>query len=61
MDLTDMAALKICLLSLGVLIGLFVPSKSRKCTSFLMGALFAATYVPLMSKFFGLLGEPEEE
>lgn len=60
MDFADMAALKICLLSLGALIGLFIPSKSRKSAVLLMGLLFAGTYVPLMSRFFASLCEDSE-
>lgn len=61
MDLTDMAALKICLLSLGILIGLFIPSRSKKSTSLLMGVLFAGTYIPLMGKLFSTMSGNAEE
>lgn len=47
----DIAILKFCVCSVGVLIGIFVPSKHRK--KFFIGALllFAVTYIPLMTKF----------
>jgi hypothetical protein len=62
MDLTDMSALKVCLLSLGILIGLFIPSRSKKSAGLLMGILFAGTYVTLMSRFFAVMsGGPADE
>jgi hypothetical protein len=55
MDFTDMALLKLCLISFGILIGLCIPSKSKKCFGLLMGILFGSTYIPLMGKLFPAL------
>lgn len=51
MDLTDVALLKLCLGSLGVLIGLGCAKRHKKGAGFLAGFLFILTYVPLMGKF----------
>lgn len=49
-DWRDMALIKFCLCSLGVLIGLCVPEKKRKFPLILAAIVFAATYIPLMLK-----------
>lgn len=63
MDLEDMAVLKICLLSMGTLVGLSISSKGKKAAAVLAGLLCVGTYVPLMSKFVELFsrGEYEEQ
>lgn len=60
MDLEDMAALKVCLLSLGVLGGIAIPGKGRKPAVLLSSFLFVGTWVPLMTKFFACLTNTEE-
>lgn len=60
MDLTDMALLKLCLISFGALIGLCIPSRSRKCAALLAGLLFGGIYLPLMAKLFPTLWEDED-
>ena len=61
MDLEDVAALKFCLLALGILMGMGIPLKSRRATAVLASILFVGTYVPLMSKFFFLLTRAKED
>ena len=61
MDLEDMAALKFCLLSLGVLGGISIPAKGRKPAALLASFLFVGTYLPLMTKFLGSLVKTEED
>jgi len=51
MDLCDMALIKLCLLSVGILIGLCIPSRSKKCMALLASILFGGTFIPLMGKF----------
>lgn len=49
------AILKFCLLALGIIIGVNVPKEHKK---YVLGgslAVFIATYIPLMAKFFSLL------
>jgi len=51
MDVEDLAAVKFCASSVGVLLGLGVPLKLKKPVGLLAGLLFAGTWVPLVSKF----------
>lgn len=50
-----LAALKFCLLSIGVAIGVLLPDACK--TPVLIGCaiVFAVTYIPLMAKLFRLL------
>ena len=61
MDLEDMAVLKLCLLSMGTLVGLGIPLRGKKATAMLAGLLCMGTYVPLMSKFVELLSRAEQK
>ncbi len=54
MDLADMAALKFCLASMGVLMGLGVSARHKKPVGLLAAILFVGTYIPLMSKFIAV-------
>lgn len=49
-DWKDFALTKFCLCAMGVLIGVHVPVKQKKCAGILAGVVFLATYIPLMSK-----------
>ena len=51
----DFALTKFCLFSMGLAAGMYVPEKYRKTTLTAAGCLFAATYIPLMTKVFRLL------
>ena len=51
MDLEDMAALKFCLGSMGILMGIGIPARLKKPVGLVAGLLFVGTYIPLMSKF----------
>ena len=56
-----LALLKICLFSIGVMVGMLVP-KERKKAVFGIGAVaFLATYLPLMSKFSRTWQTEEQE
>jgi hypothetical protein len=62
MDLEDMAALKLCLTSLGVLIGLGIPLKGKKPVALLAGFLFTGTYIPLMCRLWEVFNrKPQQE
>ncbi len=54
-DWKDMALVKFCLMSIGLMIGMFVPKEKRKLVLPIAGAVFVLTYVPLMSKFFKII------
>ena len=60
-DWKIIAVLKFCLISLGMRIGMFIAPKHRKPV--LLGALavFIATYIPLMVKFFRVFTEIDRE
>lgn len=60
MDLTDMALVKLCCTSLGVLVGLKCAKRHKKGAALLAGGVFAATWVPIMGKFVRALTETEE-
>lgn len=49
-DWIDFALTKLCLCSLGVLIGIRVSEKNKKLAAGLAGATFAASYMPLIKR-----------
>lgn len=55
MGLEDMAMLKGCLLSAGMLFGIGIPRKLKKPAALFGGALFLGTYLPLIGKFLACL------
>lgn len=54
-DWKDLALLKLCLSAFGVLIGLKIPEKRRRCASLWARVIFVAAYIPLMKKFFSVV------
>ena len=56
----DLTLVKFCLAAIGILIGLQVPKSHKK--SVMVGALsiFAATYIPLMTKYFRIVLKKED-
>ena len=61
MDLEDVAALKMCLLSLGVLLGLAVPRRKKPAFALFSTLVFIGTYFPLMVKFLVSLVRTDRE
>ncbi len=59
-DWKDLAMIKFCLFSMGILAGMRIPEKNRKQAGWIAAAVFAATYIPLMTKFFSVIAEKEE-
>lgn len=57
----DMALLKFCLFSMGILTGMQIPEKDKKRAGILVAFVFTVTYIPLMTKFIGVVMEKEEE
>ena len=51
LELEDVAALKLCLLSLGLLLGLAVPRRKKPGLALFSTLVFVGTYLPLMGKF----------
>lgn len=60
MDLEDMAALKLCVLSLGVLVGTGIPRLSRRPVRLLAGMVYVGTLVPLGYRFIQSLTKVED-
>lgn len=53
-DWKDIALLKLCLFSIGLMLGMQIKDKDKKVVHIGAAILFVATYVPLMSKFIGV-------
>ncbi|MBR4549403.1 MAG: permease of phosphate ABC transporter [Oscillospiraceae bacterium] len=58
-DWKTIAVLKFCLVSLGMMIGMAIGRKARRPVFSCAIAVFAATYVPLMVKFWRVFTETE--
>lgn len=58
-DWKDLALLKFCLAAMGIVIGASLPEKHRKSAIWIAGGIFAATYFPLMAKFFRVVFDKE--
>ena len=54
-DWKDLAVLKICLLSLGLLAGMRVTEQCRRGVKIAAAVAFVLTYIPLMAKYLGIL------
>lgn len=57
----DIAVLKVCLLALGLLAGMRVAHRHKKGVGIAACVAFVLTYVPLMSRFFGILTKPQTD
>lgn len=44
--------IKFCLISLGILFGILVPSEAETAVAVVAGIVFAGTYIPVMVHFF---------
>ena len=51
----DISISKICLIALGVLLGIAVPARKKKASAWAASLVFLAAYVPLMAKFLPYL------
>ena len=56
-DWRDMALVKFCLFSMGLLVGTQIPRKNHKPVMFFAFLVFICTYIPLMAKLFGIVRE----
>ena len=54
-DWRTLAALKLCLLSIGLIVGVLLPASCRTAVLIVSGVVCVATYIPLMAKFFRLM------
>lgn len=58
-DWKDLAMIKFCLFSIGILAGMRIPEKNKKQAGWIAAAVFVATYIPLMAKLFSVIAEEE--
>ncbi len=56
----DMAMLKFCLFSLGILAGMQIPKKDKKEAGILAFLVFVLTYIPLMKKLVDIIRQEEQ-
>lgn len=56
----EMAMLKFCLFSMGILAGMQISPKNKKKAGILAGLVFLITYIPLMKKFAEVVAEKDE-
>lgn len=56
-DWKMMAGVKLCMGAIGVLLGLSLPGKHKKTGLWVALAVFAVTYVPLMTDFLWFAGK----
>ena len=60
-DWKDLAVLKFCLLSLGLLAGMQITERCKKGVRIAASVVFTLTYIPLMVKYLKILiGKGEE-
>lgn len=60
-DWKDLAVLKFCLLSLGLLAGMQIAERCKKGVRIAASVVFTLTYIPLMVKYLKILiGKGEE-
>ena len=64
-DWRDLALVKFCLFSMGLIAGISLPRKAKKPAIATATAVFVATYIPLMVKYgkivVGMLKSSEQE
>lgn len=56
----DMAVIKFCLVSIGIMAGSYLTDKSRKPVRTAALIVFLSTYIPLMAKFITVLLTKED-
>jgi len=59
-DWKDLAVLKFCLLSLGLLAGMQIAERCKKGVRIAASAVFTLTYIPLMVKYLKILFSKED-
>ncbi len=56
----DLALIKFCLFSMGILAGISIPEKRKERAGIIAAFVFTVTYIPLMMKFISVVREKEE-
>lgn len=60
-DWKDISLLKFCVAACGMLMGLAVPARKKKCAAWIAALAFVAAYIPLMTKFLPFLCDCDGE
>ncbi|MBR0599549.1 permease of phosphate ABC transporter [Sinanaerobacter chloroacetimidivorans] len=61
MSVADMALLKVCLCSAGILWGLAIPRKHKKKTAAWASIFFVFSYAPLITKLLRIVSDDPEK
>lgn len=59
-DWKDMALLKFCLFSMGIIVGTNISRENKKTANVIAALVFLITYIPLMGKFIPILFEKDQ-
>lgn len=59
-DWKDLSLIKFCLFSMGVLVGTYISEKQKGTARTISAAVFSATYIPLMVKFFEVIADDND-
>ena len=60
-DWKDLSLIKLCLCAMGIIIGANLAPAHKKTVVKVAACVFAATYVPLMAKFFRIIFRKNNE
>ena len=60
-DWKVISVLKFCLISLGMIVGMLIKPEHKKVTMVCAIAVFMASYIPLMNRFFFVFTETEQD
>ena len=60
-DWRTIAMLKFCLFSMGLFTGTYMAGKKKGYVRISALIVFAATYIPLMAKLFGIIADSNEQ
>lgn len=60
-DWKDLALIKFCLFSMGLMAGAQIPKKQKNLVQISAFGVFLATYIPLMAKLFAVMTEKSGE
>ena len=55
----DFALVKLCLFSMGLVVGTLVSAQYKRAVIIVAGCVFAATYIPLIAKMIRIAREKE--
>lgn len=59
-DWKDIAMIKFCLFSMGILSGTYISKEKKVCARIIALIVFAVTYITIMAKFFTVITDKSE-